>query len=137
MGIVHVVIDTIPFSIPFSILFMYYYYYYYYYPYCFWCHQSQSAIAGVHSQISRPHCTDCGGVKIHRVDSKCPLGPPLRVDTTCSPISPTDDFCFFFLNLGSFSAVQALYHRVARYFTKLLHVDNCTQPIVLNGKMTV
>ena len=71
-------------------------------------------------QISKnPHMFP-GGVKNKWVGFTCPLGPHLRMDNTCSPMSLIDDLLFDLFILGSYLVVHTYVHSVAGYFSKTI-----------------
>ena len=77
-------------------------------------------------QISKnPHVFP-GGVKNKGVGFTCPLGPHLRMDNTCSPMSLMDDLLFDLFVLGSYLAVQAHFHSVAGNFQSYWNSPPCT-----------
>ena len=61
-----------------------------------------------------------GGVKNKWVGFTCPLGPHLRMDNTCSPMSLIDDLLFDLFILGSYLVVHTYVHSVAGYFSKTI-----------------
>ena len=96
------------------------YYYYYYYPYRYLRPRSQVTIAGGRPQISMPHHMDPVGVKNKGVGSASSLGPPLRVDTTCLPISLMDDVLFLFICFEVLSCSSSIIPQCGRLFSKAI-----------------
>ena len=80
--------------------------------------RSQVTIAGGRHQISISHNMDPVGVKNKGVGSACSLGPPLRVDTTCLPISPTDYVLFLFICFRVLSCSSSIFPQCGRLFSK-------------------